>query len=87
MTSAPPPAFTPLMASETLGKGCSEALGLWESSWRIWAEYMTDLSGAFTPDALLRANCRLFANCVAAPGLAVGEMQRDTGLKAPTLNA
>lgn len=85
--TAEPQTFMPQLASETVGKGFSEALGLWESGWRIWAEYITDLSSAVTPEALLQANCKLFANCVAAPGLAVGEMQRDTGLKSPTLNA
>lgn len=86
MTSAPF-TFDPQLTTETFGKRCSEALGLWESGWRIWADYLTDLSSAASPDAVVRANCRLFVNCMAAPGFAVGEMQRDTGLTAPTLNA
>lgn len=79
--------FMPQLAGEAVGKGFSEALGLWESGWRIWAEYVTDLSSATTPEAVVQANCKLFANCIAAPGMAVGEMQRDTGLTSPTLNA
>lgn len=79
--------FMPSMTAGAYGKGWSEALGLWESGWRIWAAYMSDLSVAVTPEAVLQANCKLFANCMEAPGFAVGEMQRDTGLTAPTLNA
>lgn len=86
MTPVPYPVL-PNMAAEPLGKGFFEVLGLWESGWRIWAEYVTDLASAVTPEAVLQANCRLFANWVAAPGLAAGEVQRETGLTAPTLNA
>ncbi|MFC3077928.1 hypothetical protein ACFODL_07500 [Phenylobacterium terrae] len=86
MTPAPHP-FLPHLAAETLGKGAVEAIGLWESGWRIWAEYVADLTSAFTPEAVLQANCKLFANWVAAPGLAAGEVQRETGLTTPTLNA
>jgi hypothetical protein len=87
MTLEFPTTPAPQTAMETFAKQWSESLGLWESAWRIWAEYLDDLGHAVTPDAVLAANCKLLANCVAAPGYAAGEMQRDTGLVAPTLNA
>lgn len=80
------PAFpTAEAASEAFAKACYETLGLWESSWRIWAEYVTDLSQAVTPEALIDANARFVASWLEAPGLAAGEVQREGGLKAPTL--
>jgi hypothetical protein len=82
-----PRTYLSQLPGEAIGKGYVEALGLWESGWRIWAEYAADLTAAFTPEAWVQANCRLLANCIAIPGLAAGEVQRDTGLTVPTLNA
>lgn len=82
-----PKTFPTQLPAETIGRSYVEALGLWESGWRIWAEYVADVTSAFTPEAWVQANCKLLANCIAVPGLAAGEVQRDTGLTAPTLNA
>jgi hypothetical protein len=35
----------------------------------------------------VQANCKLIGNCIAVPGLAVGEVKREVGLTAPSLAA
>ena len=64
-----------------------QALGLWESNCRIWFDYVMDCCTAPTPQAWFDAQTRFVTRVLDAPGLAAGEIQRDDGLKGPTLAA
>lgn len=80
------PALTPAEACTVpMTKAGHEILGLWESGWRVWLDYVNDLASATTQAALVDANARFITGCFRIPGFAAGEVQRDAGLKAPTL--
>lgn len=73
-------------AYDLIGKSFQEGYELWKSGCEIWLAYLAELPQARTPAALMEANTRLLARSLDITGIAAGELVKDQGLRAPTLN-